>query len=74
MPNGVTPLSAGTLSVLFKTLTIRSSSPSCSIVVTLHYHITLPVLFSNMYIRLKTVDVTAPHRHGEMMATTWLYL
>ena len=51
-------------------------SPSCSMVVTLHDHITSPVVFCNayMYIFLIISDVRAPHRHGKIMVMTWLYL
>ena len=47
-------------------------SPSCSMVVTLHDHITSPVVFCNMYLFLIISDVRAPHRHGKIMVTTWL--
>ena len=43
-------------------------------VVTLHDHITSPVVFCNMYLFLTISDVRAPHRHGKIMAIAWLYL
>ena len=47
-------------------------SPSCSMVVTLHDHITSPVVFCNMYLFLIISDVRAPHRHGKIMVIIWL--
>ena len=43
-------------------------------VVTLHDHITSPVVFCNMYIFLIIDDVRAPRRHGNIMEIEWLYL
>ena len=49
-------------------------SPRCSMVVTVHDHITSPVVFCNIYLFHIISDVRAPHRHGKIMVTTWLYL
>ena len=49
-------------------------SPSCSMVVTLHDHITSVVVFCNMYLCLIISHVRAPHWHGKIMVTTWLHL
>ena len=43
-------------------------------VVALHDHITSPVVFCHIYLFLIISDVTAPHRHGKIMVTTWLHL
>ena len=43
-------------------------------VVTLHDHITSPVVFRNVYLFLMISDVRAPHRNGKTMVTAWLYL
>ena len=47
---------------------------SCSMVVTLRDRITSLVVFCNMYLCLVISDLRAPHRHGEIMVTTWLQL
>ena len=49
-------------------------SPSCSMVVTLHDHSTSPVVCCTMYLFPIISDVRAPHRHGNIMVITWLYL
>ena len=43
-------------------------------VVKLQDYIRLPIGFCNTYLFLEIGDFKAPHRHGKIMVTPWLYL
>ena len=47
---------------------------SCSMVVTLHDHVTPLVVCCNMSLCIIISDLRAPHRHGKIMVSTWLHL